>query len=439
MTDCARRRSVRRLVGAFAVISLLCLPTARSATAQQAGQRSDAELVELIAAGQIDEARALFATTAPDEADWLFFDGRLAKAEGHLDDAIKLFREVLRLNPEHLSARRELGHTLLQVADYWASAYHFRDLLRRDPMPHYRQGYVHFLNEIDRLRPFVLRGRLAIVSSSNVNRGSSESVFNPGVPDVPSFNITSRAEAGYGLELGISGQNRWTSDGRRRITFDWGLLGHKYVKPTYDRATLTARLQVGTLSEKTQWSMGPFVRASWAADGRNNSAIGLAASFDRRVTKQTIMFISAAAEYRYFPNSTAHDGPLFSLQTGLAHLVAKGDLSVGTRLTFNRPEREHQQYDGRALFARFSRSWSGGFQGGLGVEIGQREYGATFPLLDDARADEFFQVSFSAQHHNFRFGQYSPVLSCIFGTTQSNAAFFDHDVTECTVGVTTRF
>lgn len=434
-------RDARRLAGTFLAASILFLICTAQAVAETEAPRpvADADLVALIAAGRIEEAKALYSTIDPNETDWLFFDARVAKAEGRLDDAIALFREVLRRDPQHLPAQRELGHSLLLIAEYRAAAYHFRDLLERDSSSKFRQSYIHFLDQIDRLRPFSLRSRFAIVSSSNVNRGSSESVFNPGVPDVPSFDITSQAETGYGVELGLSGHHRWLYGERSRVTFDWGVLGHKYNKSIHDRASLTARLQIGTLSEKGQWSVGPFARATWEADDGDNTALGIAASYDRRLTTRVVLFIGAASEYRRYLNFDAQDGPLHSLQIGIARPAFGGQLSGGTRLTFNRPERAHQQYDGQALFANYTRSWSGGLNLGFNLNAGRRNYGGDFPLLGEPRNDRFYQFGVSVQHDSFHIGRLSPVINCLVGKTHSNAAFFDHNVTECRLSVTKRF
>ncbi|MEM0936993.1 MAG: surface lipoprotein assembly modifier [Pseudomonadota bacterium] len=434
MPVCARFRGVRHSAGAAALFAGMLLALASPVWAV-----SDAEIVSLIARGQTEAARRLYATTDPTAIDWLFFAGRVAKAAGRFEEAAETFREVLRRDPSYINAKRELAHTLLLGEDYRISAHHFRELLRRDPEPAFRPGYVHFLQEIDRLRPLSISGHLAIIGSSNVNRGSSEAEFRPGIPNVPSFGITSQAEPGHGLEAGVSGRYRWAGEGAYRWTLGWGLVGRKFDQSIHDSATLSTRIRFGRLSERTRWSAGPFLRATWAADEDHNVAVGLGVSFDRRLTRNTTLFFNGSTERRRYLNEDGLDGPSHLFQAGLARALPLGSVSVGSRLRFHQPETEHQRYTERALFTRLSRSWRGGLHGSIGLEVGQRSYAADFPLAGHARQDDFYRVNLSARHDTIHFGRFTPLMNCTFGNTESNIAFFEHSVDECIIGVTTRF
>ncbi|WP_147107779.1 porin family protein [Tateyamaria sp. syn59] len=401
---------------------------------------SDRTLVTLIANGQIAEARALYAVQGPEDIDWLFFDGRVAKAEGDLNRAIQIFRDVLQQEPSYIAARRELAHSLLLARDYGASAHHFRMLLRNDPSTEQRRGYVSFLDEIDRLRPFSLSGRFAIVSSTNINRGSSQDRFQPGVPNAPSFDITSRAEPGTGVELGLAGRHLWRRENGFRWTLDWDLSTRQFEDSRHNSFSALARLQYARLSAQARWSVGPFVHRLWTEDEEDERLdLGVSFSADRRLTPRDTLFFSVSGEQRDNLIGDANDGPLYALQIGLARALQDGTLSIGTRLIAHRPERTHLQYDGQSAFAHLSRSWRGGLQGGLGLEVGRRSYAALFPLAGVARGDEYVQITLSAQHEAVRFGRFMPTLHCTFGRTSSNVAFYDHDIEECTLGITTRF
>ncbi|KWV91045.1 hypothetical protein AUC45_06920 [Erythrobacter sp. YT30] len=399
---------------------------------------SDAAIVDLIAQGRILQARALFQRAVPSEPDWIFFDGRVAKAKGDFGAAERAFREAIRLRPSHLSARRELAHTLLLAGDLRGAEHHFRTLLRTDPDAEYRRGYIRLLRRIDHLRPFSVTGHFALVSSSNINRGSSESEFVPGVPDVPRFDITSRAEGGTGLEAGIAGRYRVSTSEHGRLTADAGLFGRKFDTGDYDNATLSARLRFGEFREKSRWTVGPLVRATISADDNDSVVAGLAANYEQRIAKRLDGFVSAIHQYRWSLNDKGIDAPFTSIQTGIARPIKNGTVAFGPRLVFFRPEERHQRYDGQALFSRISRSWRGGLSAELGVEVGKRRYADDFPLAGEPRKDTFYQITLTAQHEQVRLGRFMPTINCILGATDSNIAFFEHSVQECSFGVTTR-
>lgn len=401
--------------------------------------QTDLDLVRLIAAGEINEARDLFALHGPTALDWMFFDGRVAKSEGNYEEALGLFREVLRRDPTYIPARRELAHTLLLHEEYRASAYHFRELLRNDPDLETRHGYLQFLDEIAQQRPFSLGASFAILSSSNVNRGSSQDTFNPGIPGRPSFDITSQAEAATGLELSVTGHHLWRLGHDNRWALEWGAALQEFKCSDHDSLSVSSRLSYTHITASTQWSLGPSASMSWTKEDDDRLVLGFSGALEQRVSPQSTIFFRGSAEYSDYLSSSSQDGPFYWAQLGLATSMMEGVFSLGTRLSIHRPDAVHQQYDGLSAFAQFHRSWPGGLHGGIGIEVGHRGYAADFPLTGFAREDEFYQITVSAQHDNLRIGGLTPTVQCLFGTTTSNIAFYDHDVAECTYSLTTRF
>lgn len=400
---------------------------------------SDLEVVTLISEGDITGARLLFEITGPEEIDWLFFEGRVKKAQGQLIEATEVFREVLLRDPTYLDARRELAHSLFLNQDYRGATYHFRDLLRDDPSAEQRQGYLHFLNEIDRIRPFSLSGSIAFVTSSNVNRGSSEDTFNPGVPDFPAFDITSQAEPGVGLEFGVAGRHVWRRAKGYSWALNWSVAGRTFEVPAHNSATIGTRLQFGHATENTWWAIGTSIRTTWYASDDHRVETGLDVSMDRRIAPQVSLVLSANADYRDDLSSDALDGPLYAFQVGVVRLIANGQIAAGVRATLNRPRQAHSRFNGQTVFTSAGYAWPGGFEAGVRLDVGRRGYLADFPLAGEAREDSFYQVTVSTQHEGIRFGRFSPSLSCSIGTTHSNVAFYDYDVRECSVGLVTRF
>ena len=115
-----------------------------------AGQARDTDMqsTQLLQAGRVAAAEAIFDRDTRSRADQLFFDARVHKLRGDLDAAIALFREILRIDPNHLNALRELAHTLMLNHEDVAARHHFETLLDVDSNPEMRAGYQGFLDRI---------------------------------------------------------------------------------------------------------------------------------------------------------------------------------------------------------------------------------------------------------------------------------------------------
>lgn len=219
--------------------------------------RTDRDLVALIAAGEVDAARALFGERARSKADWLFFEGRVAKSQGGFRTAIALFQQAIAREPNHLPAKRELAHTLMIAGDMNAAQSLFQTLLRDDPSPEQKGSYRAFLGQIKRHRNFSLSGSFSIISSSNANRGSSQTLFEPGVPGVPPLQVTSKAEPSTGLEIGVKGRHLWPLNTPYAWTLDWRFNHARFADEKHNKSSLSTKFHFGKYTDGTSWSLGP--------------------------------------------------------------------------------------------------------------------------------------------------------------------------------------
>ncbi|MEL6644202.1 MAG: porin family protein [Pseudomonadota bacterium] len=400
---------------------------------------TDIALVQLIATGQLDAARAAFEARGPTETDWLFFEGRVAKARGDFSAAAHLFREVLRRTPTYIAARRELAHTLLLAGEYRASAHHFQALLRSDPDVRHHDGYQQFLNKIDQLRPFSVSGTFAIISSSNVNRGSSQDVFRPGIPDLPPLTITSGADAATGIALGLSVRRLWAMGNGARWALHGGLVMRDFPGRSNDTRSVSARISYGQNRPDLRWSLGPSARLRWSDTDSESLVLGIDAGVERRLGPDRSLFISGSLRHTDVDAGNTTDGYQVQAAGGINTAAFGGVLSIGLRASLDRPQTAHFQYDGLSGFAQISQAWSGGFSGALGLEIGGRSYRENFPLASEERQDRFAHVSVSVRHAALRIGRFSPALDCTFGRTASNIAFYDYDLAECSISFSIAF
>lgn len=409
-------------------------------TSMHADALSDGDIVRLIAAGRADDARALLLTTDPSAEDLMLFQGRVSKANGQLADAIVVFREILDRESRYINARRELAHTLLLNQEFEAAEFHFRELLRSDTDALLREGYWRFLQVIENTRPSGFSTQFALLPSSNVNRGSSHTVFDPGIPNIPPFRITNQGEAGVGVLLGLSGFYRQPLGHQSGWSLDWGLQGRKYPNETYDSATASLRLGLVHRQNQTQWSFGTFARQAWREDKDDSAAVGVDAAAERYISDRSSLFINAVVEEREYPNSDGSDASFYSSQVGWRFTPgADTQLTVGARLDANRPDTLHQGYDGRALFGSASRRWSGGIKTDIGLEIGSREYRADFPLTADQRHDDYYRIDATLLTPRWSIHGFTPTTSCSYTRNYSNIAFYDYDVAECRVSFVRKY
>ena len=398
------------------------------------------QIIDLIAAGQVDQAEALLEETDPTPDDRAFFQGRVLKANGRFSEAAEVFRAILRRDPNYIDARRELAHTLLLMGEYRASAAQFRTLLQIDTDQRLRESYRHFLTVIERERPFGFGAQFALLPSTNINRGTSNTVFDPGNPNVPPFRITSQGESGVGVLLGFSGFYRRPLSPDDQLVFDAGVVGRFYDDDIYNSSTLSFSALYERWATDHSWSFGPYARNTWAENGYDTYAVGGQFAVDRRITDRTSLFFDTRYEERTYPSVETLDGHYAAGRLGLAFSPRPDTMLVGgVRWDESNAASRYQAYDGFAVFARGLRRWSGGLVTGIGLEIGGRGYKDDYPLTTMERQDDFFRLDVSVQNSNIDWRGLTPVVTCVHTINQSNIAFFDYDVTECQIGLTRSF
>lgn len=406
------------------------------ASAQQAASPS---ISQLISGGQIEAARVALEAENPSEADRLFFEGRVLKAQGRLGEAVQVFRQVLQRDPDYINARRELAHTLLLSRDYGPAEFHFDALLRVDSNEEMRDGYRRFLNVIDQNKPIGFSGYFALIPSSNVNRGTNNTVFDTTLGQFV-INPTSQAESGVGVQLGVSGYFRHLTSPTSRIALNWSLSGTRYEQEQYNSALGNIALSYEQITGSGSWFVSPYYRMNWREDDADNDALGMRFGLTYRLDTKTQLSFSLAHEYRDYSVQDYQDGSFSSASISLSHQLSPS-LSVSGGVAFERslPSAEHLQYDSGKMVLGLSKLWEGGLQSSFGFEYGKRNFVGVFPLTTSAREDTFSRISIGAQHSRIDIHGFTPHLSCSYTLNRSNVAFYDYDATECQATISRNF
>ena len=406
------------------------------ATAQNADTPN---ISRLISTGQIETARSALEAQNPSQADRLFFEGRVLKARNRLPEAISTFRRVLQVDPNYINARRELAHTLLLNRDYGPAEYHFDALMQVDQNTQMRDGYRRFLNVIDQNKPMGISGYFSVLPSTNVNRGTTNTVFDTNLGQFV-IDPNSQAESGVGVQLGLSGYFRHLTSPKSRIALNWSLSGTKYEEERYNSAVGSIALSYEHITGSGSWFLGPYYRATWREDDADNEAQGLRFGLTHRLGNRKQLSLSLSHEYRDYTVQDYRDGAFSSASISLSHQISPSlSVSAGFGLERSSPEAEHLQYDGRKLFTGFSKSWEGGLQTSLGFAYGVRDFVGDYPLTSSPRADDFYKISIGVQNSRIDIWGFTPRLSCSHTINHSNVAFYDYGATECQATVSRNF
>ncbi len=436
-TRAALRKRLTRPITALVTASwIACLYVPAPAAAQGA---KDAEILQLINAGQYAAATEVLNAQNPSDADRAFTEGRISKVQGNLPQAIQSFRRALQIDPTYIKARRELAHTLLLNRQYDVAEFHFKALLDSDPNKAMHDGYRRFLNIIDRNKPIGVSGYFALIPSTNVNRGTTQSVFDTASGTFV-IDPDSKASSGVGTQLGVSGYFRHRTGPKSRVTLNWGLAGTRYEDKIHDNATGVVSLSYEQNFDAGRWYISPFFSSTWREDDADYDTRGARFGIARRLSGKNTLYVSGSHEYRRFLDQGYKSGGYNLASLGLGHQIDPS-LSVngGLAFEFNNARLPHLRYYGHKLFAGVSKSWQGGLQTSSSIEFGVRDFVGDFPFTTSPRDDSYYGISAAVSNTRIDIGGFTPRLSCSYRVNQSNVAFYDYDTTECLASLSKNF
>jgi tetratricopeptide (TPR) repeat protein len=394
---------------------------------------------QLISTGQIEAARVALEAENPSQADRVFFEARIFKAQHRFPEAIGAFRQVLQIDPNYINARRELAHTLLLNRDYGPARFHFEELLKIDQNDQMRDGYRSFLNVVDQNQPIGFSGYFSLLPSTNINRGTTNTVFDTTLGQFV-IDPISQAESGVGVQLGLFGYFRHLTSPTSRVSLNWGLFGTRYKEDRYNSAVGNLAVSYEQVTQSGSWFVSPYFRKTWREDDGDNDARGLNFGLTHRLNDPNRLVFSFSHEYRDYALQDYQDGTFTSGSISLNHQI-NPSLSISGGFGFERsiPEADHLQYDSGKLFAGLSKAWEGGLQTSFGFEYGIRDFVGDYPLTSFPRDDDFYKISIGVQHSRIDIQGFTPRVSCSHTVNQSNVAFYEYNATECQAMISRNF
>ena len=396
---------------------------------------NDAAISRLINQGALEKARIVLEQGNPSKAERLFFAGRVLKAQGKLEVAINVFRQALQYEAEYINAKRELAHTLMLLERYDTAEQHFQALLSIDQNEHMRDGYRDFLRRIDQNKPIRLSGHFSVLPSTNVNRGTDNTVFDTTLGQFV-INPESQEESGVGLQYGLSAYFRHLLDTKSRLSFNWAVSERRYEQKLFNSLIKRFAITYERMENKGDWFISPYYRHTQRNDNADNNAIGLHAGLSYRLDAKKQIIFSTKYENNRFLKQNYRDGKFSAFSTSLNHQVSPTFfISGGTGIVFNATDADHLKYTGYEIFSNLGKKWQGGLFTKFGIKLKRRDFFGIYPLTTHKRRDDFYQVSIETEYSRFDIEGFIPYLSCAYTNNHSNIPFYEYRVMDCQIAV----
>lgn len=406
---------------------------------QADAQSLDSKISRLINLGQIEYAESLLEASNPDEVDRLFFAARVLKALRKYLVAIEMFEEILERDPYHINAKRELAHTLILAKDFNNAEEYFQELLLEDNSETMRNGYRRFLSVINENKPFAVNLQFSLLPSSNINKGTSNTVFNSAVGDLiiePSL----QADSGVGARIEISGFFRHLVSPISKVELSWSLSGTKYGNELHNRTENSLAVSYENSTSNGRWSFEGFAKNALLNGGSETNTLGGEFKFSKAWTNDNSVAFSILREYRNYPLSTYRNGPFTTGAISMTHLIEPGlSVSGGLRSELSLPDAKHLQYVGYESFATIAKIWSGGTHSTIGFLIGERKFSGNYPLTNTPRLDSYYGFNFSLKNSRLQYYGFTPTLSCVSNSNRSNVSIFEFESVDCSVGISKEY
>lgn len=395
----------------------------------------DQQISQLINVGKVVEAYEIFSTTAPSEIDSLFFWGRIYKATKQFPRAIETFAEVLRLDSNHINARRELAHTRLLNGEYQQAESDFKNLVRADNNEEMRNIYRSFLSSISRNKPRGFNGTFRVIPSTNINRGTTNTIFNTVIGE---FEIDNPPESGVGIQVGLSGFFRYPVSQTNRIVTSLSITSNVFSNSSSNSIIGELSSYLESYKDRTHWSIGPYIRHVWA---RNEyQAIGMRYNLGLQSAGGGMVLISGYSEQRKYSLNNSLGG--FSTLISVAfddEISTNMQSRVGIKFGLDLPEANHLEHYNFEIFTQISKKWRNGVRASLGTKFGGKTFFNNYLLLDAPRMDFYYGVNASLSNSSINILGFSPQLSCSYTRNGSNVAFFKYQVSECGISIASEF
>lgn len=281
-------------------------------TARTLIERGDTGAAESIldAIDQLPEAER----TRFDAVEIQFLRGRIAFAEGRLDDAAGIYRGLLRDRPGLTRVRLELGRTLFSEKRDRTARRQFERALSGDDLPNSAIDNIErFLAVIEDRKTFSLRFALSLVPDSNINQatdGQTVDIF--GLPFVLNDEAVETSGVGVFGSAGIEYRPRLSERSRLLATFN--AQRTEFDGAEFDDTVIAGSLGAELRLGRHQLRAEATAFRRWFGTPGFNRGAGGRVTLARRLTRRVYLQIAVAGQYVDYDLTPARDGPVLIAQ-----------------------------------------------------------------------------------------------------------------------------
>ncbi len=354
-----------------------------------------------------------------------------------LDEAIAAFRSLLITQPELVRVRLELARAFFLKEEDSLARRHFETVLAGDIPPAVAANVRRFLRVIRARKRWQVRFGMGLAPDSNIGTSSGARIImlDTAFGRLPfTLNEPAREESGVGVSVWTGGEYQHPLGDRWRLRTGGDLFRRDYKGGDFDRMTLSAHAGPRWLiDQRTEASLLLDARRHWSGGKGQYNEFGPRLEAERRLTPRLTAHGGLSWRDRRHDRSKTQDGPIKSLHAGLSWVATptlRLDLSGG--LSRERPETERNRSDGR--WASLGVSWAlgWGFTLSGSATLRRTDFDGPQPpytRADERREDETRTFRLSAYNRALTLWGFSPRLSIVRETRDSNAQLHDYERT----------
>ena len=399
---------------------------------------------EMIAAGNYDEARRAVLRLAAGRSDAAlliaYSEALIRLHQNDPEGAAAIYREILRVAPDHEAARRDLTLILARTGQTEGALFHAERLTAQTTNEQLRAELEAFISTGRVGPPSGLVFRFSVVPSSNAARGTREENFIIG--DFL-FEIDERSREGsdIGVSIGATAWNRWriSEDLSATLIGSLDALTYAHKLPSQQQASIKLNLS-RKINDLTTLSVSPLANIQLVDGSIKRSRLGLGFAAEVRLNGNREITGSLNAWQQRYSDENFRNGNLFFANVGYRQIVSTRDV-VGLSFSYGleHTRRDYLDNGSAVVGGAWERQWRSGLFTNIHIAIGQDNYQGMFPGTSIERSDKLLRAGASFRHSDFTIAGFAPEIGYLYTRSFSNISLFDYRAHDLTVGFSRRF